>query len=408
MHTEIETPSFETSTFAKIQTLRTILLSGILLFSTWSCQSLNGTSEKNLKTAQQYAAVLQPTIDSSEIKEYHDVVENFLNSGFLKWNHFNGGILIAKEGTVVYEKYVGYKDLRTKEPMTEATSLQIASTSKTFTGAAVLRLVQEGKLQLNDPLEKFFPGFPYPGVTVKMLLNHRSGLPNYLYYLEKGQWNKKIYLTNNDVLQTLMTLQPPKAARPDARFQYCNTNYVLLALIIEKASGQSYPEFLRTNFFEPLQMKNTYVYTLSDTLQSAQSYNAGGGIWAMDYTDGPYGDKNIYSTPRDLLKWDQALYTETIVSKALLDSAFTPYSNEKPSMHNYGLGFRLLTLKNGKRVVYHNGHWHGFNSAFARLTDEKATIIILGNKYNSGIYSTARKLYNVFGPYDQDGSQSLE
>ena len=128
----------------------------------------------------------------------------------------------------------------------------------------------------------------------------------------------------------------------------------------------------------------------------------------MDYTDGPYGDKNIYSTARDLLKWDQSFYTNTIINQQLLDSAYTPYSNERPSIHNYGLGWRLLMLKNGKKVIYHNGHWHGFNSAFARLPDEKATIIILGNKYNSGIYTTARKLYNVFGPYDQNGTSELE
>jgi CubicO group peptidase (beta-lactamase class C family) len=155
-------------------------------------------------------------------------------------------------------------------------------------------------------------------------------------------------------------------------------------------------------------MDNTYVVTLSDTLQRNMSFNASGGVWAMDYTDGPYGDKNIYSTPRDLLKWDQSLYDNTILSQKILDSAFTPYSNERPSMHNYGLGFRLLNLKNGKKVIYHNGHWHGFNSAFARLPDEKATIIILGNKYNSSIYTTARKLYNIFGNYDQNGIAELE
>jgi CubicO group peptidase (beta-lactamase class C family) len=165
---------------------------------------------------------------------------------------------------------------------------------------------------------------------------------------------------------------------------------------------------MKANFFDPLQMHNTYVVTLADSLQRNQSYNATGGIWQMDYTDGPYGDKNIYSTPRDLLKWDQSFYNNTILNQNTLDSAYTPYSNERPSMHNYGLGWRLLTLKNGKKINYHNGHWHGFNSAFARLPDEKATIIILGNKYNSSIYTTARKLYNVFGPYGENGIQELE
>jgi CubicO group peptidase (beta-lactamase class C family) len=346
-------------------------------------------------------------LDSAEVIKYHNAVEAYLNSGFLKWGRFNGSILIAKKGTVVYEKYVGYKDLKTKEPITSSTPLQIASTSKPFTGMAILKLVQEGKLSLGTTLQELFPGFPYEGITVKMLLNHRSGLPNYLYYLDKGGWDKKVFLTNRDVLQTLMTIKPPRSANPDRRFQYCNTNYVLLALIVEKISGQPFPTYLRDQIFKPLGMNDTFVYQPQDTIRPTMSYNVGGGIWQMDYTDGPYGDKNVYSTPRDLLKWDQAMYTDMVVNAQLKDSAFTPYSNERPSVHNYGLGWRLLTPKKGKKVIYHNGHWHGFNSAFARLTEDDATIIILGNKYNSGIYTTARKLYNIFGPYD-DGSQSLE
>ena len=120
-----------------------------------------------------------------------------------------------------------------------------------------------------------------------------------------------------------------------------------------------------------------------------------------DCLEGTYGDKNLYTTPEDLLKWDQAFYTEEILNKQMQDSAFTPYSNERRSMHNYGLGWRLLMIPNGKKVIYHNGRWHGFNAAFARLTDEKVTIIILGNKYNSRIYTAARDAYDIFGDYRQ-------
>lgn len=395
-------------TFVKIQTLKKTILTASVLAILWSCQSKSESAAKQLRDSKQYSAIIKSELDPTEVKKYHDAVENYLNSTLLRWKRFSGSILVAKNGTIVYEHYVGYRDRRTKDSITANTPLQIASTGKTFTGAATLKLVQEGKLNLNDDISKFFPGFPYPGITVKLLLNHRSGLPNYLYYLEKGGWNKKVFLTNNDVLQTLMTIKPPKSANPDRKFQYCNTNYVLLALIIEKVSGVPYPQYMKTNFFTPLKMDDTFVVTLSDTLQRNMSYNASGGVWAMDYTDGPYGDKNIYSTPRDLLKWDQSLYDHTILTQKILDSAFTPYSNERPSMHNYGLGFRLLMLKNGKKVIYHNGHWHGFNSAFARLPDEKATIIIIGNKYNSGIYTTAKKLYNIFGDYDQNGVQELE
>ncbi|MBA2746087.1 MAG: serine hydrolase, partial [Flavisolibacter sp.] len=142
-----------------------------------------------------------------------------------------------------------------------------------------------------------------------------------------------------------------------------------------------------------------FVLTPNDSMVT-QSYQPNGALWTLDFSDGVYGDKNIYSTPRDLLKWDQALYAGKILQQHILDSAYLPYSNERPGVNNYGLGWRMLLIPNGKKVVFHHGRWHGFNSAFARLRDEKVTIIILGNKYNRNVYTTARRLYNLFGNYD--------
>ncbi|MBD0377046.1 MAG: beta-lactamase family protein, partial [Flavisolibacter sp.] len=252
------------------------------------------------------------------------------------------------------------------------------------------------------PITQFFPQLPYPGVTVKMLLNHRSGLPEYLYYMEKGGWNRNTFATNADVLNTLIQWHPPKQFTAGTRFHYCNTNFVLLALIVEKISGTSFPDYMKRYIFEPLKMYNTFIATVNDTSRTVLSFDGYGTKWKLDFSDGPYGDKNVYSTPEDLLKWDQSLYHNTILSQQTLDSAYTPYSNEKPSMHNYGLGWRLLFFPNGKKVVYHNGRWHGFNSAFARLTDERVTIIILSNKFNHATYTVARKLYNLFGDYDTE------
>jgi CubicO group peptidase (beta-lactamase class C family) len=220
------------------------------------------------------------------------------------------------------------------------------------------------------------------------------------------------------VLNYLITKKPNRSFKPDTRFSYSNTNFVMLALIIEKISGKTFAAFMKEKLFDPLQMKNTYVFSLADTLTSSPSFKHNGGYWPNDMMEGTCGDKNIYSTPQDLLKWDQALYTEQFLRKTLLDSAFMPYSNERPSVHNYGLGWRMLNLSNGKKVIYHFGRWHGFNAAFARLTDEKVTIIILGNKYNSRIYKAANKAYDLFGDYhpnknnrdrddDSDESESI-
>lgn len=323
---------------------------------------------------------------------------------------FNGSILVAKDGAIVYEKYVGLADPRIKgrDSITAETPFQIASSGKTMTSAAVLKLWEDGKLNIDDSVSKHFPGFPYPGVTVKTLLNHRSGLPNYLYYFEKGKWDRKQQATNSDVLNTLMTWQPAKAANADKRFQYCNTNYVLLALIVEKVSGLSFPEFMKKTFFEPLGMTHSFVIGPNEQAGHLQSFQPNNALWSLDFSDGPYGDKNIYSTPRDLLIWDQALSQGKVLNEATLQAAYTPYSNEKPGIHNYGLGWRMLNYPNGKKVIYHNGHWHGFNIAFARLPDEKATVIIFSNRYNQGVYSTAKKIYEVFGTYENKPEEGEE
>lgn len=338
---------------------------------------------------------------------YYRKLSSFFDTSLLG-SEFNGGILIAKDGNIIYEKYTGKTDLRKSVPITEATPFHLASASKPFTAIATLRLVQEGKISLNDTISKFFPDFPYKGITVKMLLNHRSGLPNYLYFmsnnkwgiLPNGKWNRQM-ATNDDMLKMLIEKKPDPTGKPDGRFTYSNTNYALLALIIEKVSGKSLPDYMRDKFFVPLKMNNTFVFTLRDTLMVTPSFTANGTYWNYDFLDATYGDKNIYATPQDMLKWDQALYTEQVLNKALLDSSFAPYSFEKPGIHNYGLGWRMQLLPNGKKVIYHFGKWHGNNAAFARLIDEKATIIILGNKFNRNIYTAADLSYDIFGDYLQ-------
>jgi CubicO group peptidase (beta-lactamase class C family) len=390
-----------------MKTISWIIL--VTIIASWNCNSTSGKSI-NIPKKEDSLDYYPPTpapLDRLEFRRYYRELGHYFDSALLT-RGFNGGILIAKEGTIVYEKYAGYADLRTRVPMTDTTMMHIASSGKTFTGMATLRLVQENLLSLADPLEKFFPNFPYPGITVQMLLNHRSGLPNYVYFVPASNWDKKKYVTNADVLNILYKEKPNRLFKPGTRFTYSNTNYVLLALIIEKLTNQPFPEFMRWKFFEPLGMKHTYIFTMKDSATATQSFTATGTHWNYDCLEGTYGDKNLYTTPQDLLKWDQAFYTEQIIRKSLQDSAFSPYSLERPSIHNYGLGWRLLMLPNGKKVIYHNGRWHGFNAAFARLTDEKATIIILGNKYNSRIYTTARNSYDLFGNYMQTGDTDQE
>lgn len=332
----------------------------------------------------------------SILTKYMD--EKLLTSGF------NGSVLIAKNDTVVYEKYFGKTDLRKKDSISAATSLQLASSGKMLTAVAALQLAENGKLNLEDSLGKFFPGFPYPGITVRMLLNHHSGLPNYLYFISDSVWDKSKRVTNENVLDLLYSVHPAAYFSPGVKFNYSNTNFVLLALIIEKVSGKKFPQYMKEQFFQPLGMEDTYVYTPGDSATATLSFYNNGQVWSNDQFDWTYGDKNIYSTPRDLFRWSRALFNGKIISPALMDSAFSPgqsgqHQKQALPLHSYGLGFRLLMPPGGKKVIYHFGRWHGFNAVFARLVDEKVTIIILGNRFNRNIYNVAWRSYNLFGNY---------
>jgi len=367
------------------------------------------TAEKSNSQPTEYAASpALPTVSFQPLTKedstrYYSAVKDFFEKSLISNRNFNGGVLIAKGESIIFEEYKGYKDPRTKEPLDENTPMHIASVSKNFAAAAILKLAQEARININDSLSSFFPNFPYTGVTVKMLMNHRSGLPNYVHYLEVMGWNKNQYATNQDVLNSLYNMHPRPEFKAGTRFSYSNTNFVLLAMIVEKLTGMPYPDYLKANFFQPLQMNDTYVFSLADSVTAVKSYKWNGGLWNWDFLENTYGDKNIYTTPRDLLKWSLALSHGKIINQTLLDSAFTPYSNERPGVHNYGFGWRLLMLKNGKKVIYHNGRWHGTNAAFAKLTDEDITIIIIGNRYDVNIYNAARKAYDLFGDYQQGG-----
>lgn len=357
-----------------------------------------------------YSAPTPLTISDQERRDYQELLQHYFDSTLLgPHRNFSGGILVAKGGTILFEQYQGYEDLpeRTR-PITANSSLHIASTSKPFTAMAILTLVGQGTITLLDTITRFFPKLPYPGITVRDLLCHRSGLPNYLYFMESSRWNKQRKATNDDVLKVMIEEAPPRHAAPNKRFEYCNTNYLLLALIVEKVTGTSYPDYLQRHFFNRLGMQHTYVYQPRHEQTAIASYQPNGRLWPLDYLDLTYGDKNIYSTPQDLLKWDQALYTDQLIDTLLLQEAFKGYSFERPGTHHYGLGFRLEMIPNGKKVIYHFGRWHGNNAAFTRLVEEKVAIIILGNRYSRSIYSAAHHSYDLFGNYYNQDVQEEE
>jgi len=386
----------------------------MILFFIASCQS---TTPKILSAAQSDSipgviTLPQPLpLSKAETEYFQRACEHWYDSA-LMYKGFNGGMLVAKNGNIVFEKYSGTAHLPGNDLITATTPLQIASTSKTFTAMAVLKLWQDGKLNIDDELSKYIKNFNYPGVTIRSLLNHRSGLPNYLYFMEDLGWDKNKIATNEDVLDNLVNRKAEltNIAPPNRHFTYCNTNYALLALLVERVTGIKFPAYLQQTFFGPLQMKNTFVSVATDSSKVIFSYDYRGRPMALNPSDGVYGDKNIYTSLRDLLTWDRALISNKIFTPETLAQAYTPYSNEKPGIRNYGLGWRMNIYPDGKKMIYHNGWWHGSRAVFIRLLKENATIILISNKDFHTIYH-AKALCDLFGSYnngeeDEEGESS--
>jgi CubicO group peptidase (beta-lactamase class C family) len=350
----------------------------------------------------------QPALTGPELEHYSSITNRFFDP--MMAGHFNGSILVAKNGVVIYEHYKGFRNpARKLDSITDHTAFHLASVSKTFTAMGALKLWQEGKLDIHDPVAKYLPGFPFPAVTVQTLLNHRSGLHNYVHFMDKPGVNKRVLLSNGDVLQYIIDHARDRevfSGQANRHFEYSNTNYALLALIIEKVSGLPYPDYLSRTFFQPLQMQDTYVYNQTDSGKSMPSYYQNGRPFRLEFLDLVYGDKNVYSTVKDMYKWDQALRSGQLFSKGILDSAYAGYSFEKPGQRNYGLGWRMLMIPNGKKLIYHNGWWHGNRTVFVRMLDENATIIALCNNDYKNVYS-AKRLCDLFGDYRQ-GNESFD
>lgn len=376
------------------------------------------TGNSNASNSFQIQSPIEFKKNSEKDKQYYQSQIQPLYEKQLLKSGFNGSILLAKNGEIIFEDYRGMINFKTNEPITPSTPFHLASISKTFTAMAILRLMEQGKLALDDLLTKYLPKFPYSTITIKQLLSHRSGLPKYDYLMSatrsyitrtknrRKKWVKRTvfikdpitvtgFSNNQDVLRYLLEIHPALESKPNQRYSYCNTNYALLALVIEKITGQTYPDYMKDSVFTPLGMKHTYVFSLKDTANYIPSYTPSKIPFKLEKLDCIYGDKNVYSTVRDLLLWDRALYQGIFVSNISQQTAYQPLSNETKGKKNYGLGWHLYVDPPNPIIVYHNGWWHGNNTVFRRLIGDTATVIILGNKFNRNIW-TAGKLSAVF------------
>ena len=388
-------------TFPKISTY-IIIASSCLFFNCKDNKPAKKSKEEfkvgKIYTMQPLAEEL-PELSASKCQMVKDSMEYLYNKEFFS-NDFSGGVLVAQNGKILYERYSGMSNFEKQEAITAETPLHIASVSKVLTATATLLLIDSKQLQLDEKVQKILPDFPYEAITVRMLLNHRSGLRNYSYFIEdKGAWERFKTLHNTDIIPVMNNAKVGLEFTPNTRFSYCNTNYAILALIIEKISKMDYRTAMKKLIFEPLQMENTFVFDLEKQKDKVSASYKGNYIkYPMNHLDDIYGDKNIYSTPRDLLKFDLATYNPNFLNPKLLKEVFKGYSYEARGRRNYGLGIRLLEWEDGKQLFYHNGWWHGNTSAYITLKNEKATLIALSNKYTRKVYYL-KLATGLFGDY---------
>ena len=299
-------------------------------------------------------------------------------------NLFNGNILFAENGNIITQKSYGYSNLRKKELLTKEHSFQLASVSKPFTSIAILQLIENNKINLKDTIQEFFPEFPYQGITIHQLLSHRSGMSQYTHFCDAPDsiWpDKSITINNQDVINIITRIVPLINYKPDYRYYYCNTNYLILASIVEQVSGISFKQYVKKYIFEPSGMFNSAIYdrtNLEDLVLPVQGYE-NKTPWEDVYLNGVVGDKGVYSTTEDLLKFDRALEKNILISDSLKKLAFTKMNLERKGSKNYGYGFRLKEHEKYGKIVYHTGWWKGFRSYFVKVLDENQTIIVLNN-----------------------------
>jgi CubicO group peptidase (beta-lactamase class C family) len=299
-------------------------------------------------------------------------------------NQFNGNILFAENGNIITQKSYGYSNLRKKEPLTKEHSFQLASVSKPFTSIAILQLIENNKINLKDTIQEFFPEFPYQGITIHQLLSHRSGMSQYTHFCDAPDsiWpDKSITINNQDVINIISRIVPLINYKPDYKYYYCNTNYLILASIVEQVSGLNFKQYVKKYIFEPSGMFNSAIYdrtNFEDLVLPVQGYE-NKTPWEDVYLNGVVGDKGVYSTTEDLLKFDRALEKNILISDSLKKLAFTKMNLERKGNKNYGYGFRLKEHEKYGKIVYHTGWWKGFRSYFVKVLDKNQTIIVLNN-----------------------------
>jgi len=344
-------------------------------------------------------------------KNYTPAIDSFMASQ-VQFRGFNGNVLVARSGKVLYQKSFGYSNFDTRAPLDESSLFELASVSKQFTAVGILLLKDEGRLSLSDTLRKFFPELPYSNVTIKHLLTHTSGLPDYMNAMIR-KWDHKKIAFNSDVIQFLAAEQIPADFQPGEKCEYSNTGYEMLASIIEKVSGEPFEVYMMEHVFKPAGLQHTRIYNTRRSGETLSNYAYGymyvdslnrdmlpDSVKSLDfvfYLDGIVGDGTVNSTTGDLLLWDRALKEHKLLSAATQKQMFTPQHLFDSTIKNYyGYG-EFLGINEIGPYITHTGGWPGYHTILTRYTNQDLTLIVLSNHQSDAAGVSGALAYIITG-----------
>lgn len=311
--------------------------------------------------------------------------------------YLNGVVLYAEGEQVIFKKAYGWRNLvKQKDSIRLDDQFQLASVSKMFTAEAVMLLYSRGLLDYDDDITKYLPEFPYQDITIRNLLNHRSGLSRYETLADERWPDRGVPVSNDDIIRLYAQYKPDPYNQPDVTFHYTNVNYALLANIVEKVSGRHFEDFMRDEVFAPLGMERSFIYSLRGVdriktyvetdVQGHDLLRKGARRAQDDYLNGVLGDKGMYSTVEDLYRFRVAIDYGLFLPDSIQQEAFVPGSPLWKKGENYGFGWRMN--ENHPGVLFHFGWWKGYRSFFIRDIAKRRTLIVLTNT-DSGVVGDA-------------------
>lgn len=392
-------------------------------------------------TKERYTQYLLDTIGDRYDVEGLEFVANDMS------DKLNGILLVAVRDTVLVEHAYGELRLTGEPPrrevpennrITETTLFDLASISKQFTAVSVLQLCAQGKIDLNDTITKYFPNLPYSGVTIKNLLTHTTGIPEYFKF-KYTVYGSVAFVDNELLLRVLEKQKYAKTFQTGTKFEYVNTNYAILAALVAKVSGMPFEEYVHANLFKPAGMENTRFFTeivgidakhgkryanvdpkavdvnvqpLPSDVPIARGHRKVAVVAKYDRLNGVLGDKGVYSNAEDMLRWANALFMDyKILPKEWVDSASTrenQLNDGSLPKSIYGFGFRIEESPTHGKLVYHGGLWNGFQNLFLYRPSDNAVIVFLSNLYNKAHAGRSDQMLNILDGIHEEVTEEDE